>query len=202
MKLIKTALLALMFFTAACDTNHRLFRDGQDGKDGVSGTSCHVTQTPTGANITCDDGSSVALTNGSNGHDGVAGARGTDGSSCSVMQALDGSGALISCDDDSNVFVSNGAKGDKGDTGSQGPQGNTGSPGMNATPVEFIKFCPGSVPSYGNFPEYGIKANGKVYAVYSANNGFLTLLSPGGYNTSSTGLNCNFTVHSDGSVSN
>lgn len=124
------------------------------------------------------------------GRNGDPGPAGPKGDSCTVTPALDNSGALISCGNGSSVFVKNGAN------------GSNGSNGTNAVPVEFIKFCPASVPSYGNFPEYGIKVETKIYAVYSANNGFLTLLSPGTYVTASTGLNCNFTVTTTGTVTN
>lgn len=187
---MKNVIIAIALILAACDTNHRIFRDGKDGTAGQAGSSCHVTQGPTNATITCDDGSTATVSNGQNG---LTGATGANGSSCSVMAALDGSGALISCQDGSNVFVKNGEKGDTGATGAAG---------MNATSVEFVKFCNSANPSYGSFPEYGMRVGTKIYAVYSANNGFLTLLSPGTYVTTSTGLNCNFTVNNDGTVSN
>lgn len=174
----------LILMLTACDTNHRIFRDGKDGTSGQAGSSCSVTQTPTGAVINCQDGSTATITNGQ------VGARGLDGSSCSVSPAVDNSGALISCQDGSNVFVSNGQKGD------------TGSPGMNATSVEMVKLCPGAVENYGSFPEYAMRVGNKLYGVYSVGSGFLAQLYPGQYVTSSNGPNCNFTVNSDGTVSN
>ncbi len=87
-----------------------------------------------------------------------------------------------------------------GVNGAVGPTGGQGIPGVDATPVSIFQFCPGT-SSYSNFLEFGIKIGTSIYAVYSANNGFLTLLAPGGYVTTATGANCNFIVHSDGTVS-
>lgn len=108
------------------------------------------------------------------------------------------------------TIVCNGVNGAIGATGPQGPigvtgptgnQGDPGTPGQDATPVQMVQFCPGT-PAYGsNFMEYGIKIGSDIYAVYSANNGFLTRLLPGNYVTTATGLNCNFTVNIDGTVS-
>lgn len=83
--------------------------------------------------------------------------------------------------------------------GLQGSTGATGSTGSTGTLVEIVQFCPGT-PAYGNFMEVGIKIGTDIYAVYSANNGFLTRLLPGNYVTTATGLNCNFTVNADGTI--
>lgn len=46
---------------------------GIPGINGVNGKSCTVTQTDTGALITCEDGTSAIITNGTNGTNGVDG---------------------------------------------------------------------------------------------------------------------------------
>lgn len=97
-----------------------------------------------------------------------------------------------------------GAKGESGNPGATGPvgpkgdEGNTGAdgrPGVDGTPVTLIKFCPNAVASYPLvFPEYGICVNNQIYAVYSANGGFLTVIPPGRYNSNAIGSVCDFTV--------
>lgn len=84
--------------------------------------------------------------------------------------------------------------------GPQGPQGATGAtglqgpPGANGTQITVIQFCPGT-PSYpSTFPEVGLCINEQIYAVYSANDGFLTLVTPGYYASNAIGSACNFTV--------
>lgn len=125
---------------------------------------------------------------GLNGHDGLAG---KDGRSCSVYPAADASGSLILCPDGSSSFVYNGI---------DGTNGVDGRDGTNAATVEMIKFCPMITGSYGNFPEYGFRLDGKVYAIYSLPVAFLTQLYPGNYTTTSDGQNCSFTVNADGSI--
>lgn len=100
-----------------------------------------------------------------------------------------------------------GTPGEKGDIGSQGPKGDQGDPGIqgprgsDGTIIVPIQFCPGSVPTYPSiFPEYGFLIDGKVYAVYSTNGGFLTLIPPGVYNSNAVGSACNFEVNEDGTI--
>ncbi len=82
-----------------------------------------------------------------------------------------------------------GPKGDTGDTGAQGPKGADG------TVVITVQFCPGAVATYPSvFPEYGICLNNQIFAVYSANGGFLALIPPGVYSSNAIGSACNFTV--------
>jgi hypothetical protein len=84
-----------------------------------------------------------------------------------------------------------GDKGDKGDTGAKGDQGVKGADGTNITVVKFCK----DTPSYPTtFPEVGLCINNQLFAVYSANDGFLTLIPPGNYLSNAIGSNCNFTV--------
>lgn len=98
-----------------------------------------------------------------------------------------------------SILVCDGVKGDTGLTGSSGTNGSNGT---NATPVTIVQFCPSSfVPSYPNtFPEIGFVIGGKIYAVYSANGGFLTLLTPGEYSSDGINSSCNFTVTANGTI--
>ena len=96
-----------------------------------------------------------------------------------------------------------GPRGEKGDAGESvvGPQGGVGPAGVNGTngvdanPVTFVKLC-NDTPSYPTvFVEYGICLQGKLYAVYSSNGGFLALLPNGNYNSNAIGSSCNLTVN-------
>jgi hypothetical protein len=68
---------------------------------------------------------------------------------------------------------------------------------MPGTIVQPIQFCSGTPIYPSTFPEVGFCINNQLWAVYSANGGFLTLIPPGQY--SSTGINssCTFTVGPD-----
>ena len=89
--------------------------------------------------------------------------------------------------------VSTGAQGPAGQpglTGAQGPTGPTGPTGTIGSPIQLCSAC---VPSYPNvFPESVVCINNNLYGVYSANDGFLSILPPGAY--SSDGINCTCTV--------
>lgn len=83
--------------------------------------------------------------------------------------------------------------------GSQGPQGPAGTPG---TQISVVQFCPGT-PSYPYvFPEVGFCVGNQVYAVYSANDGFMTLIPPGQYLSNAVGSTCDFTVLPNCQISN
>lgn len=99
-----------------------------------------------------------------------------------------------------------GATGPKGDTGEQGPvgvmgpqgpigdTGIQGPAGVDGTAITIVQFCNG-IPSYPRtFPEVALCINNNLYAVYSANNGFLVLVTPGSYKSNAIGSSCNFTV--------
>lgn len=93
-----------------------------------------------------------------------------------------------------------GPKGDKGDPGAigpigdKGPKGDTGAPGLNGTQITVVKFC-SQTSSYPTvFPEVGLCIGNKIYAVYSANDGFLVEVVPGYYNSNAIGSHCNFAV--------
>lgn len=76
--------------------------------------------------------------------------------------------------------------------------GTTGTPGADGTVVSVVNFCPGETVYPTTFPEVGFIINGHLYAVYSANNGFLTMLQPGQYVSNAINSTCNFTVGADG----
>ncbi len=98
----------------------------------------------------------------------------------------------------------------RGPGGYQGAQGLpglagqsvTGPAGSDGTIVTPVQFCPGT-PSYpSTFIESGLCINGKIYAVYSANDGFLTYLPTGSYSSNAINSRCNFTVLSNCGVRN
>jgi hypothetical protein len=101
---------------------------------------------------------------------------------CSVVQT--DYGALISCPGADAVLTN----------GIQGLVGQTGATGLPGTSVTVVQLCPGT-PSYpSTFPEVAFCISGNLYAVYSANDGFETLLTPGYYSSNAVGSSCNFTV--------
>lgn len=88
-----------------------------------------------------------------------------------------------------------GPQGAQGVAGSIGAPGSPGNDGKDASGVTAVQFCPGVSPVYPTtFPESGLCINGNIYAVYSANGGFLTLIPPGVYSSNAIGSACNFTV--------
>lgn len=90
---------------------------------------------------------------------------------------------------------SNGSNGSNGNNGATGPQGVPGPAGINGTVITIIQFCPGVTPIYPTiFPEVGLCINNQIYAVYSANNGFMVLVVPGAYHSNAIGSACSFTV--------
>ena len=89
--------------------------------------------------------------------------------------------------------------------GPQGPRGEQGIPGVNGSPAQIIssvQFCPGVSNYPSTFPEIGFCIDNNLYAVYSANDGFLTLIPPGYYHSNAIGSNCNFMVLPNCQVSN
>ncbi len=93
-----------------------------------------------------------------------------------------------------------GLSGPAGSPGASGPQGLVGAPGQDASLVTLIKLCPGT-PSHTVFVEYAVCLQGQLYGVYSANGGFLTLLSPGDYTSAGIGADCSLTVSANCVVS-
>jgi hypothetical protein len=84
-----------------------------------------------------------------------------------------------------------------GQQGAQGIPGQSivGPAGLNGTPITIVQFCPGVTPAYPTtFPEVGLCINEQIYAVYSANDGFLTEIPTGTYTSTAIGSACNFVV--------
>lgn len=98
----------------------------------------------------------------------------------------------------------NGQQGLTGSTGATGAQGATGPSGADGTQITPVQLCPSSyVPTYPSvFPETALCINGSLFAVYSANDGFLTLLTPGGYSSNGINSSCSFTVVSGCTITN
>ncbi len=89
-----------------------------------------------------------------------------------------------------------GAQGWQGSAGSNGQSivGPQGAPGVNATPVTFVKFCPGDTVYPSKFVEGGFCLSGKLYGTYSDHGGFSTEIPPGYYGSNGINASCNFTV--------
>ena len=82
-----------------------------------------------------------------------------------------------------------------GQNGTNGIDGSAGPAGANGSSVTVVRFCLGGPPVYpSTFPETGLCINNAIYAVYSANDGFLTELPPGLYTSDAIGSSCTFTV--------
>lgn len=117
---------------------------------------------------------------------------------CTVRKV--GAVATLYCPDGTQTTVSDGTTGPKGDTGDKGDTGPAGPPGINGangTPVNAVQFCSeqGSTVYPSHFPEYGLCISGALYGVYwNGTDAFLAEIVPGAYQSTSTGLKCNFTV--------
>jgi hypothetical protein len=114
--------------------------NGADGTDGADGSSCTVTENADGtATITCEDGTSVTVTDGSDGSDG---SNGSDGSSSLIATTNepagancanggqrvdygiddDADGTLDAAEVDGTTYVCNGTDGTDGTAGQNGLQ--------------------------------------------------------------------------------
>ena len=117
----------------------------------------------------------------SSGPSGEKGSKGDAGQNCTVVPVL--GGAAVSCPGSETVIVRNGVDGEDGEEGRAG------------TVVAPVKFCPHDAPVYpSKFPEVGFCIDNKLYAVYSANGGFMTEIPPGTYNSNAVGSSCTFVV--------
>lgn len=114
---------------------------------------------------------------GNTGTPGASGRNGQDGKSCTIKETT--GGAEILCPDSEPVEILN------------GQNGVAGAPGTLILP---IKFCPGESVYPSTFVENGFCIDGKLYAVYSQNGGFMAEIPPGTYNSNAIGSSCNFTV--------
>lgn len=155
---------------------------GPQGPQGNPGSSCTTEQTSTGAVITCTDGSTSIITNGAQGTPGITGQNGT---SCTTEQTS--TGATITCPNGSVTTITN---------------GTNGTNGTNATPIVAEQFCKNYTANYPSvFPEFGLLINGSLYAVYwDGKNAWLSVIPPGYYASTSTSAPCDFTVNTNGSI--
>lgn len=102
------------------------------------------------------------------------GQAGAPGTSCSVKTiTTPAAGSLISCNDGTSSVV------------------------LSGTVVQPVKFCHETASYPSTFPEYGFCIGNNLYAVYSLNDGFLTLVPPGAYHSNAVGSVCNFTVYAN-----
>lgn len=87
-----------------------------------------------------------------------------------------------------------GVAGPKGDQGSVGNTGPSGRDGLNGTTITMVQLCPGTSHYPSVFIEVAFCVDNSLYATYSANGGFSTMLPPGAYSSNAIGSSCNFTV--------
>jgi hypothetical protein len=111
---------------------------------------------------------------------GPQGIPGTNGSGCTVSTIGVGpgtpnGGALITCATTSSLVLN----------------GTNGTAGTIVAPVQF---CPAATSYPGTFSEVGFCIGGNLYAVYSANDGFLSAIPNGNYTSNGINSSCNFTV--------
>lgn len=78
-----------------------------------------------------------------------------------------------------------------GPAGKDGVNGKDGAPG---TQITVVQLCPGTTTYPSTFVEVAFCINDKLYAVYSANNGFETEIVPGAYSSNAIGSTCSFVV--------
>lgn len=112
---------------------------------------------------------------------------------------------LVGCGKDVEYVTVTGPAGPTGAIGPQGPMGLTGPQGpagQDANSVVVVKLCPGVTTYPSKFVEVAFKIAGKLYVVYSVNNGFLTEMPPGNYSSNAVNSSCNFTVNADLSITN
>ena len=163
---------------------------GVPGSPGKDGSSCTTTTVPInnvapngGALISCGDGSSSLVLNGATGAQGAQG-----------MQGIQGVAGQNGTNGTNGVDGINGTNGSNGVNGTNGTNGQDGTPGTIISPIQF---CDGQTTYPSSFPEVGFCINHKIYAVYSANGGFLTEVAPGNWSSNGIGVSCNFTVSDD-----
>jgi len=135
-------------------------------------------QCSNGGTVVSIGGQYYVVCNGGNGAIGPTGQTGATG-----PQGAQGPTGLV------------GSQGIQGEQGQAGPQGPKGDPGQPGTQITTIQFCKGITPTYpSTFPEIGICLDNQLYAVYSANGGFMVLVTPGTYSSNGINASCTFTV--------
>lgn len=118
------------------------------------------------------------------GPQGATGTTGQSGTSCTVTNVAIGQpgapngGSLLSCGDNSSLVLN-------------------GTPGNNGTSISPIQFCLGTTTYPNEFNEMGFCVEGNIYAIYSVNGGFMTLIPPGSYSSNAINSSCNFSVENN-----
>lgn len=194
MKYYQLFLIACLLIAGCQNKVH--FVTGDTGKDAppvsiITGPASPL-QCPTGGTVVNIGSTTTVICNGQNGSNGNNGAPGSDGSSCSVQQIV--TGAIISCSNGTSAYIANGL---------EGPRGEVGSPGADAPPsasVTIIPLCNATTTYPTVFSEVALCLNNKLYAVYSENNGFLSLIPPGNYVSNGHGNSCSLAVGPNCSV--
>ena len=107
-------------------------------------------------------------------------------------------GSVITVNGSQSV-ICNGAVGSPGApglsiVGPSGPQGPAGQPGAPGTQISIVQFCSGTTTYPLTFAEVGFCIDGNLYATYSANDGFSSLIPPGQYSSNGINSSCTFTV--------
>jgi hypothetical protein len=141
-------------------------------------------------------------TDGKNGVDGTNGRDGKDGTSCTTTSIKPNSttpngSIMISCTDGTKALIVNGVDGKDGTNGTDGKNGADGTNGVdgkNGTVIQSINLCRGQTTYPSMFVEVAFCIGGNLYAVYSANGGFMTMIPPGTYSSSGINSTCTFTV--------
>lgn len=170
---------------------------------------CTVSKISSVTTITCPGSPPVEVLDGSPGAVGLTGSTGPSGASgvnCTETQfkatniandPMEYGGALITCANGSTL-ITNGVPGQVGATGSQG------TPGVNASSVTAVQFCPNVTTTYpSSFPEFGLCLQGSIYGVYwNGTDTWLAEIVPGDYTSTSSTSPCNFTVTTNCGISN
>jgi len=118
---------------------------------------------------------------GAAGATGSTGAMGPQGGSCTVATfpastAAPTGGAIVECYDGTYAVILNGTD------------------GVPGTTVDTVQLCPGTTTYPTEFNEVAVCMSGSLYAVYSANGGFLSEIPQGEYSSDGINASCAFTI--------
>jgi len=142
---------------------------------GKAGSSCSVTSTPTGALISCTDGSFAAINNGVNGNDGATGQNGSNGlSSYDLWLGMGNTGTL------GDFLLSL-----VGANGIPGSQGNTGQNGNNGVSCGVTQLANGALITCGISSAVVLNGSDGIDAM-SGMIGIAAILNPCGSTTNHT----------------
>ena len=79
--------------------------NGGQGPAGTSGTSCSIVESDAGATVSCTDGTSVTIPNGTNGMNGKNGMNTPDGGSCALTRNGDAGTFTLNCGGDAGTIT-------------------------------------------------------------------------------------------------